>query len=238
MPFDKRHFRNDEKHDTLYAQDATRFKARDRTGAPQSAAWEQEKRNGEIRMIGQRKNTAADIVVVGFALFSMFFGAGNVIFPPFLGMEAGSQWLTGFSAYFIADIGLAMMDIDHFKKVNDTYGHAAGDLVLKEFASRIGKNIRGVDLAARYGGEEFVAMLPNTNSEGAQTTGERIRKAVENMHIEHKGERVPITCSVGGCTIVPDHDLDKTDLIKFADGALYQAKDQGRNRYLAAEFES
>ena len=60
-------------------------------------------------MIGQRKNTAADIVVVGFALFSMFFGAGNVIFPPFLGMEAGSQWLTGFSAYFIADIGLAMM---------------------------------------------------------------------------------------------------------------------------------
>ena len=60
-------------------------------------------------MIGQKKNTAADIVVVGFALFSMFFGAGNVIFPPFLGMEAGSQWLTGFSAYFIADIGLAMM---------------------------------------------------------------------------------------------------------------------------------
>lgn len=60
-------------------------------------------------MIGQRKNTAADIVVVGFALFSMFFGAGNVIFPPFLGMEAGSQWLTGFSTYFIADIGLAMM---------------------------------------------------------------------------------------------------------------------------------
>lgn len=109
VPFDKRHFRNDEKHDTLYAQDATRFKARDRTGAPQSAAWEQEKRNGEIRMIGQRKNTAADIVVVGFALFSMFFGAGNVIFPPFLGMEAGSQWLAGFSTYFIADIGLAMM---------------------------------------------------------------------------------------------------------------------------------
>ena len=60
-------------------------------------------------MIGQRKNTAADIVVVGFALFSMFFGAGNVIFPPFLGMEAGSQWLAGFSTYFIADIGLAMM---------------------------------------------------------------------------------------------------------------------------------
>lgn len=60
-------------------------------------------------MIGQKKNTAADIVVVGFALFSVFFGAGNVIFPPFLGMEAGSQWLTGFSAYFIADIGLAMM---------------------------------------------------------------------------------------------------------------------------------
>lgn len=60
-------------------------------------------------MIGQRKNTATDIVVVGFALFSMFFGAGNVIFPPFLGMEAGSQWLAGFSTYFIADIGLAMM---------------------------------------------------------------------------------------------------------------------------------
>ena len=60
-------------------------------------------------MIGQKKNTAADIVVVGFALFSMFFGAGNVIFPPFLGVEAGSQWLAGFSAYFIADIGLAMM---------------------------------------------------------------------------------------------------------------------------------
>ena len=60
-------------------------------------------------MIGQKKNTAADIVVVGFALFSMFFGAGNVIFPPFLGMEAGSQWLAGFSTYFIADIGLAMM---------------------------------------------------------------------------------------------------------------------------------
>ena len=57
----------------------------------------------------KKSNTARDVIVIGFALFSMFFGAGNVIFPPFLGMEAGSQWLTGFSAYFIADIGLAMM---------------------------------------------------------------------------------------------------------------------------------
>ena len=62
-------------------------------------------------MNGQKKNALGEIVIVGFALFSMFFGAGNVIFPPFLGMEAGNQWLAGFSAYFIADIGLAMLGL-------------------------------------------------------------------------------------------------------------------------------
>ena len=77
-------------------------------------------------MIGQRKNTAADIVVVGFALFSMFFGAGNVIFPPFLGMEAGSQWLAGFSAYFIADIGLAMMGMFESERSSEKVLERAG----------------------------------------------------------------------------------------------------------------
>ena len=79
-------------------------------------------------MIGQRKNTAADIVVVGFALFSMFFGAGNVIFPPFLGMEAGSQWLAGFSAYYIADIGLALLGMFALLRVGSSEAvlHRAG----------------------------------------------------------------------------------------------------------------
>lgn len=137
-----------------------------------------------------------------------------------------------------APLSIIMIDFDHFKQLNDTYGHLFGDEVLKQASPIISNELkRPTDCIARYGGEEFVAMLPNTDREGAQTTGERIGKAVEKLHIEHQGRRVPITCSVGGCTIVPDHNLDKTDLIKFADGALYQAKGQGRNRYFAAEFE-
>lgn len=131
-------------------------------------------------------------------------------------------------------ISVIMIDFDHFKILNDTYGHLFGDEVLKQASSLISNELkRPTDCIARYGGEEFVALLSNTDVEGTKTIGERIRSAIEKMHIEHQGVPVKITCSVGGATAIPDNRLNKMDLIKHADSALYQAKHAGRNRYHA-----
>lgn len=146
--------------------------------------------------------------------------------------EFDKEWRRAFRLK--SSISLIMIDFDHFKAVNDTYGHLFGDEVLQRASSLISNELaRPADSVARYGGEEFVALLPNTGAEGAKTTGERIRKAVEKMDMTHEGKTVKITCSVGGASIIPTENIEKNALIKYADSALYQAKNTGRNRYFA-----
>ena len=129
-----------------------------------------------------------------------------------------------------------MLDIDHFKNVNDTFGHAAGDAVLRELAQRIESQVRVSDIAARYGGEEFVVLLPGTDIDSGTLLAERIRKAVSANPIEiGGGNSITITVSIGSASIAPIRDADdlKTtgeSLLARADVALYSAKSSGRDR--------
>ncbi len=129
-----------------------------------------------------------------------------------------------------------MLDIDHFKRVNDTWGHAAGDAVLRELAQRIEGQVRASDVAARYGGEEFVVLLPNTTVAAAAKLAERIRKAVSSSPIALPcGESITITASIGIAEVSPqprDNELKTMGdaLIARADVALYAAKSAGRDR--------
>lgn len=122
-----------------------------------------------------------------------------------------------------------MMDIDHFKHVNDTYGHIAGDQVLIEVATAINKCLRPSDMPVRYGGEEFSVFLPGTSTENARIIAERLRKAVERLQITlPDGQIIPVTISIG-FTERMDGDTVRS-IIERADQALYNAKQNGRNR--------
>jgi diguanylate cyclase (GGDEF)-like protein len=126
-------------------------------------------------------------------------------------------------------IGLMLFDIDHFKQFNDTYGHAIGDLVLKEVARSAQAAIRASDVLARYGGEEFVVLMPQTNTAGSMLGAERVRGAVEAMAIPHEGKILRVTISIGVC-LFPDLAGVKQDFIDGADKAMYFSKKSGRNR--------
>lgn len=126
-------------------------------------------------------------------------------------------------------MALIMMDVDHFKKLNDTYGHPFGDEVLKQVAKVVQRAVRKVDLAARYGGEEFVVLLEDANEEGALLLAERIRKDVESLRFENSGREVRVTISLGIAAFPRDGGL-AADLKNNADKALYKAKHDGRNR--------
>jgi diguanylate cyclase (GGDEF)-like protein len=126
-------------------------------------------------------------------------------------------------------VSLLILDVDHFKNFNDTYGHPEGDRVLKIVARLIEKSIREVDIAARYGGEEFVVICPEKNGEGSLVPAERIRSAIADYDFRIDGKPVPITVSVG-IACFPDQAKSKTELIQRSDYALYYAKENGRNR--------
>jgi len=132
-------------------------------------------------------------------------------------------------------LSVMMMDIDHFKVVNDTYGHAAGDMVLKEFAKRVGKNIRGVDLAARYGGEEFVVMMPETPTDWAFMIADRLRQEVSDNPFEVGLGSGPITVTVSIGVSTSRQDMTPAMLLEEADKALYEAKESGRNKVVIAD---
>ena len=128
--------------------------------------------------------------------------------------------------------GLAclMIDLDHFKAVNDTHGHPFGDEVLKQVANTILVEARKVDVAARYGGEEFVLILPNTDLSGARIVADRICERVGHNPVSHEGVTVAITLSVGVATSEDPRCTNENSLVKLADAALYRAKRSGRNR--------
>jgi len=127
------------------------------------------------------------------------------------------------------DFSLILFDIDHFKHINDQYGHATGDRCLIEIISRVKPIIRETDFLARYGGEEFIVLLPETNGKNAQIAAEKLRTLIENIEFLHKGDLVKITISAGVSQAKPE-DQDYETLFGRTDQALYQAKNSGRNQ--------
>lgn len=134
-------------------------------------------------------------------------------------------------------VSVIMFDIDHFKKFNDTWGHACGDYVLKTVAKIIKTSIRSQDMAARYGGEEFTVMLPNTLKEDAVMVAERIRSNIEDMDFDYEGQHVHVTISGGVSVYDADSNPVATakEFVEQADRALYISKNSGRNRITFAD---
>jgi diguanylate cyclase (GGDEF)-like protein len=131
-------------------------------------------------------------------------------------------------------LSIIMLDIDHFKTVNDTYGHSTGDAVLREVAHCIGETVRTSDIVFRYGGEEFLILLANTSLSGAMQLAERIRVSMEHrMHLPGDGVTLKVTASFGVASLEPNES--KEHLLTRADKALYQAKGTGRNKVCSAQ---
>ena len=128
------------------------------------------------------------------------------------------------------DLSVIMFDIDHFKKINDTYGHQAGDYVLRELSETVKSSIREADIFARYGGEEFVVCLPETTLEKAKVSAERIRQAVEKKSFVFEGKKIPVTVSLGLASFRQTPEETEEQFMKDADQALYASKEGGRNR--------
>jgi len=127
------------------------------------------------------------------------------------------------------DLSVLMFDIDFFKRVNDQYGHLAGDYVLRELAKIVQERIRRDEVLARYGGEEFCIVLPETPLPGAAALADDLRERVEKHVFVFQGERMPVTISIG-CALMSSTDRTAAELIQRADEKLYEAKRSGRNR--------
>lgn len=132
------------------------------------------------------------------------------------------------------DLALVMLDLDHFKLLNDTFGHQGGDMVLIETAKTIDKLLRMGDLFGRYGGEEFAIILPNTGLGGAEEVAERIRQSIAKKAVHYQDRRINVTASIG-VAVIDNSDSRYEDLISHADLALYEAKAAGRNRVCLAK---
>ena len=144
-------------------------------------------------------------------------------------MNRADQELQRFRRYGSV-FSILMCDLDHFKGVNDTYGHQAGDHILFEFARILEQTTRASDVVARYGGEEFVVLLVETTKAGAWVIAERIRKAVRRHPFNYSNRKIKISCSIGGCDSASVDTRAIDDIMDSADRALYWAKDNGRNR--------
>jgi diguanylate cyclase (GGDEF)-like protein len=129
-------------------------------------------------------------------------------------------------------LSLMLFDIDHFKKTNDTFGHLAGDFVLRRLASVVNQTIRREELIARYGGEEFVVVMPETRITEARKFAERLRQLVAGTDFEFDERKIVVTISVGVACLA--HGLTRDQFIHLADQALYQAKANGRNQVCCA----
>jgi len=184
-----------------------------------------------------------------FALFGFFLGRKADLLLTrnlFLSNEVLTDSLTGLGNHrFLHDvfkiefrkhlatrqpITCLMMDLDHFKRINDTYGHPFGDYVLKQFAGLVKRSIRQGDTASRYGGEEFLCILPNCDLGEAKAVAERIRKETERFSFLYNRKPVKVTVSAGTVTGYRRSGANYRNLIVLADQALYDAKRRGRNR--------
>lgn len=129
---------------------------------------------------------------------------------------------------------IVMFDIDHFKKINDTFGHAGGDEVLIEFAARLRRGLRGIDLCGRFGGEEFLVAMPDTDSEAANMVAERLRRFIADEPFNIAGGTLPVTASIGVTTVRAPADTS-AEMLDRADRSIYAAKAAGRNRVMTDE---
>ncbi|MET0846023.1 MAG: GGDEF domain-containing protein [Pseudomonas sp.] len=161
------------------------------------------------------------------ALRDPLTGTGNRI-----AMDQTLQREIEMSRRHLMPLSLLMLDIDHFKNVNDNYGHSAGDDVLKAVAAAIKNQLRNVDMVFRFGGEEFLILLSNTNREAAAMVGERLRFAAQAQNYKADGNMVELTVSLGCSTLLPGESAES--LLRRADSALYVAKREGRNRLAMA----
>ncbi|WP_229634277.1 GGDEF domain-containing protein [Duganella qianjiadongensis] len=133
-------------------------------------------------------------------------------------------------------LSLLMADIDHFKNVNDQYGHEAGDRVIIAVARTLAGGVRNIDMASRFGGEEFVLLMPETSIAVASSAAERLRQEIANLEVRgDKGESIRFTISIGVAMTAPENTLETpSTLVSRADKALYQAKESGRNRVVCS----
>lgn len=131
-------------------------------------------------------------------------------------------------------ISVAFIDLDHFKRVNDQYGHIVGDRVLQNISNLITDHLRSIDIIARYGGEEFVVILPKCNKEDAMTALQRIRKTIEKGRIQVNEHMLKVTISVG---IATTSEVGSKLLLKAADDAVYLAKEKGRNMVVCTDID-
>src|SRR5215467_4193857 len=132
-------------------------------------------------------------------------------------------------------VALLLFDLDHFKRVNDSYGHEAGDIVLTAVGNLLRGNVRGSDIACRYGGEEFALILPETGADAALRRAEDIRLAISTLSLVYAGQPLGKVTASFGIAVFPDHAQDTDDLLRVADVALYAAKGAGRNRIVVGQ---
>jgi len=132
------------------------------------------------------------------------------------------------------NVALVMIDLDHFKKFNDTFGHQAGDTVLREIAGVMGSRVRAGDIACRYGGEEFALILSETDAQGATRCVQQIREAIRRVRIEYRGQALGTVTVSAGIAVFPAHADNAEDLVRAGDQALYRCKAQGRDCVLVA----
>ena len=145
-----------------------------------------------------------------------------------LDARLASEW--AFAHRHRSDLSVVMMDIDHFKKINDTYGHATGDEVLRALALHVRKTIRVEDLFGRYGGEEFVVLARGVGHSGAVQLAQRVRLGIEGLDLRYNGSHLPVTASFGVASIRHVEGDTPAQLMQRADQCLYRAKELGRNR--------
>ena len=135
----------------------------------------------------------------------------------------------------VSTLAFIMIDIDHFKRINDTLGHEAGDLVLREIGALLKSSIRGTDLAFRYGGEEFAVVLPDASIDGARKKAEDIREAIKRRDLAYRDKSMGRVTASFGVAIFPNHGKDADELMRAADRALYEAKGAGRDCVMVGE---
>ena len=133
-------------------------------------------------------------------------------------------------------LGILLLDLDHFKNFNDTYGHDAGDAVLRETASFLSKSVRAEDVVCRFGGEEFVVILPTADLTASHAGAEKIRAKLHELTVLHHGQSLGMIRVSIGVAALPQHDTSPEELIAAADAALYRAKREGRDRVISAEL--
>jgi two-component system cell cycle response regulator len=130
-------------------------------------------------------------------------------------------------------LSLILLDLDHFKKINDRYGHDCGDAILRQFGEILVDNAREIDIVGRYGGEEFLMVLPNTDGIKAAIVGERVRKATEDFLFRYQDQIIRLTASAGISSVPTNREIrEEEQFVRSADGALYRAKEGGRNKVI------